>query len=489
MHLPSYAGEPNNAKAQRSRLTFSKPTILVVAVTVGVAFLVVEVGLRIVNYGAPPELVTVTLSDGEVLELPFPLEDPYSAPGHLQFDLAKPLDTRWVPFNTPEKTWRETPAWSDIFRLAGNLPYPQDPKWNGAAPYFTFDPETAKYPLDELPPSQREATRQKNLAMIPHLRNTTILLLGDSIDRNTVDQWAWLYQVAAVKDSFDGSPFDGGDPHTWGYPHVLRIEGDIGLTIANGFFYGSMDDENDFSFTEDWIPPGNAEERVTKLFKPLADRLDHPPSLIQFHSGMWDLAYLGRQDKATGTDTNTPLTDERIAKWMKRVSLTIQRVKKTWPGVPIVFRKIHRVGTSGSAGAADWQGGQIHQVNYFTDIRFHQIRHLQDVVAAKEGIAVWDFGEIFEGFQMHQDKVHPTMWPGSTVMWNGLMHHAYLAKYQQDYNRPPMKAGRPAVPADVCSQPGATEVLSASEAEEGWGHSVVEHSKVAQLMGSMMPWK
>jgi len=461
MLLPSHSGE------MKPR---SRPNTLIVVVLVGVVLLLVEVVLRL----TPTNLQAVTLS--ALSQLPFPLEDPYRVPGHVQFNPQKPFDTRWIPYDTPEKKWGNVPDWGRIFRLAANLPYPPDTIWNGATPGFKINRETAKYPLDAFEPDRRDIIRQKNLERIEHLRNTTILLLGDSVDRNSIDQYAWLYQTPFVKESFDGTPFNDGDPRTWGYPHIFRVGGEVNLTITNGFFYGSMDDVDDFQFAPDWIAPGKAEERVTELFKPFADRLETPPSLIQIHSGMWDLAFLGRQDKNSGTDTETPLSEERIAKWMSRVTLTIRRVRETWPGVPVVFRKIHRVGSS--RGAEDWQAGQANVVNYFTDIRFQQIRHLQELVAQKEGIAVWDFGEIFEGFQRYQDKVHPTMYPGSTLMWNGLIHHAYLARHQKDYNRPPMQ--------DSEAGNAESDQTASDPSGEGMGQTVLGYSKVAQLVAKML---
>lgn len=48
-----------------------------------------------------------------------------------------------------------------------------------------------------------------------------------------------------------------------------------------------------------------------------------------------------------------------------------------------------------------------HFSNFFTDLRIHQIREMQEQVAISAGIPSFDFGEIWEGWQSHQQMVHP----------------------------------------------------------------------------------
>ena len=330
-----------------------------------------------------------------------------------------------------------TPDWNGLLRIAGNLPLP-DPNWNAAMPNPDSIVKTPQYPLSGYTATEREEIQQQMLQKVDHLRNTSILVLGDSVDRNAVDHFGIMFQTPTTQESFNGSDFDPLNTKSWGYPHIFHVGGEINFTIASGFFYGAMDDVDDFSFVHDWVAPGKAEDRIEELFKVFTDRRQMEPSLIVLHSGMWDMAFFGRQDKASSTSTNTPLSDERLGQWQKRMVSTIRKVKETWPGVPIVLRKLHRVGPS--QGAADWQLGQPQVVNYFTDIRFHQLRAMQQHIAQQEGIATFDFGALFEGFQRYQDKVHPLLYPGGVVMANGIMHQCYLAKHGPLYNTNPNAA-------------------------------------------------
>ena len=162
-----------------------------------------------------------------------------------------------------------------------NIPYLG---WNGAVPSFTVDLWQPRF-LDGFPTEARNDAMQTASSLLSHLNNSTILLLGDSVDRNFVKQFAWIMQSEAHQESFDGSPVNVTDIKAWGQPHVCDVEGGISLTLANAFFYGVMDEVDDFSSAPDWLPPGKAEDRVDVLFKPFADRLERPVSLIQLHAG------------------------------------------------------------------------------------------------------------------------------------------------------------------------------------------------------------
>lgn len=140
----------------------------------------------------------------------------------------------------------------------------------------------------------------------------------------------------------------------------------------------------------------------------------------------------------------------------------LKHVTETWPDVPVWVRKLHRVGPVGGAScesrdrcrtappelswladmrfrctrrnslltdiiillpssyvrthtpADDWRhtgredhGSQATFSNFFTDIRIHTIREMQDQVVRDLGVPSYDFGDSWEGWQAHQDMVHP----------------------------------------------------------------------------------
>lgn len=64
---------------------------------------------------------------------------------------------------------------------------------------------------------------------------------------------------------------------------------------------------------------------------------------------VWDLAFFGRQDRISHLSTEIPLTHERVEWWQRRMKHLLSHVTKTWPGVPVWVRKLHRVGPVGGA--------------------------------------------------------------------------------------------------------------------------------------------
>lgn len=52
--------------------------------------------------------------------------------------------------------------------------------------------------------------------------------------------------------------------------------------------------------------------------------------------------------------------------------------------------------------------------NFFTDVRIHQIREMQEQVARTAGVPAFDFGQVWEGWQSQQQMVHPLLVSSST---------------------------------------------------------------------------
>ncbi|BGP57807.1 hypothetical protein JCM8202v2_005454 [Rhodotorula sphaerocarpa] len=283
------------------------------------------------------------------------------------------------------------------------------------------------------------------------LANRTILILGDSVDRNGLHHFAEMLGLPRYCVPYDDFGKKGQVPAGWderGIPWVIEIPW-TNTYFTNGFMYG-LDDEDNFRQQPDWHPPGKAEDRIDQLFKVHTDQLPFPPSFVAVHSGLWDLAFFGRQDRVSHLSTEIPLTHQRVEWWQRRMKQLIKHVSDTWPRVPIWVRKLHRVGPVGGA-SYDWRhtgredhGGQSTFSNFFTDIRIHTIREMQDQVTRDLGVPAYDFGESWEGWQAHQDMVHPKKFPGGPVYMQALLHHVWMESQGRDSWRPSKR--RPVAP-------------------------------------------
>lgn len=127
---------------------------------------------------------------------------------------------------------------------------------------------------------------QRDMDKLAFLQNRTILVLGDSVDRNGLHHLAEMLGLPRYPVPYDDASAKGKVPEGWderGIPWVVEVPW-LGLTFTNGFMYG-LDDEDNFRQQPDWHPPGKAEDRIEQLFKVHASQLEFPPSFISLHSG------------------------------------------------------------------------------------------------------------------------------------------------------------------------------------------------------------
>ncbi|GAA5912095.1 uncharacterized protein JCM6883_007109 [Sporobolomyces salmoneus] len=354
--------------------------------------------------------------------------DPFAEPGYLHVDDSSPLSTRWIPFSD---TCEPSPDWISLIA-------------------------------------------SQDLSSLSWLANRTILILGDSVDRNGLQHMAEMLGLPRYCVPYDDFSQKGIVPSGWderGIPWVVEIPW-LGTYFTNGFMYG-LDDEDNFRQQPDWHPPGKAEDRVSQLFLPHTSQLPHPPSFISIHSGLWDLAFFGRQDRVSHTSTEQPLTHARVEWWQRRMRTLLAHVNETWPGIPIWLRKLHRVGPVGGA-SYDWRhtgqtdtGSQEKFSNFFTNVRVHQIRNMQDQVSIDMGIPSFDFGTIWEGWQGRQQMVHPLKYPGGPVYVQALLHHIYLESLgRENWKESHRRNLAPLGPTKAGRNSKRTENTTAKEEEE-----------------------
>lgn len=190
------------------------------------------------------------------------------------------------------------------------------------------------------------------------------------------------------------------------------------MRVINGFHYG-MDALDEFNTPEhgDWHAPGRIETRIDELFVPMMEQMGgtNAVDLVVLHSGMWDLALFGMQDDKNKWSLRVPLTPEQLAWWQERMRRTIHHVRLSFPRARIVYRKMHRTDDA------------LPGTQYITNLRVHQLRHLQEEVARSEGLPTFDYGHLIEGYQFFQEKVHPLMVPGGVMYAQSLVHQLRIA--------------------------------------------------------------
>lgn len=253
-------------------------------------------------------------------------------------------------------------------------------------------------PSCEPAPDWISLIQQRDLDSLSWLQNRTILVLGDSVDRNGLHHMAEMMGLPRYCVPYDDFSKKGVVPEGWderGIPWVVEIPW-LNTYFTNGFMYGLVRFLSSFlplldffsltfdaeyrttRTTSDSNPTGTlpvklrsaltSSSKSTPLSSPslppssrstLAVRSPpfpfHSPRFTETHPSsraVWDLAFFGRQDRITHLSTEIPFTHKRVEWWQKRMRDLVRHVNGTWEGVPIWLRKLHRVGPVGGASCA-----------------------------------------------------------------------------------------------------------------------------------------
>ncbi|KAK4053855.1 hypothetical protein OIV83_001511 [Microbotryomycetes sp. JL201] len=290
--------------------------------------------------------------------------DAHASNGRLLVNLTSPLHTHWRPFD--ESTCPPLPAYLPaLWELTHGSDRPLP-----TYPASTFSDDYRLVASDPIPSQWLQAYNMTDRSakglpdpiwFLRKRRSTppTILVLGDSVDRNGLVHFCQLFKRNVTISHYHdihkrppdppqgdltrghGPKFDGWDqrglPHMCEIPHYSpgsRSTNGVAVRVVNGFHYG-MDALDEFNTPDhnDWHAPGRIEQRIEQLVVPFLEQLGGTDKVdvVQLHSGMWDLALFGMQDDKTKWSLTVPLTPEQLAWWQERMRRTIFLVRQTFP--------------------------------------------------------------------------------------------------------------------------------------------------------------
>ncbi|SCZ95902.1 BZ3500_MvSof-1268-A1-R1_Chr8-1g09872 [Microbotryum saponariae] len=349
--------------------------------------------------------------------------DALGSPGRLLY-----LSALWTLTHGPDRNQPNFPfdAYSAEHRVFASDPYPSH--------WVTLSNRTSSASLN---PNDQVSFLRKKRSQPP-----TVLVIGDSVDRNGLVHFCQLFKrelsishyhdinshppgaLPADLTKGHGPKFDGWDQR--GLPHICEIPfhsdtreagtDGVAMRVVNGFHYG-MDALDEFNTPDhtDWHKPGRVEDRLEKLIVPFIEQLGGLDKI--------DVALFGMQDDKTKWSLTVPLTPDQLAWWQERMRQTIRHVRWLFPRARVVYRKLHRTD--------DAVAGMQYFTNYYYLLywcrRVNQLRHLQEEVARSEGLPLFDFGHLLEGYQHFQEKVHPVLIPGGVMYAQNLIHQLGLA--------------------------------------------------------------
>lgn len=156
---------------------------------------------------------------------------------------------------------------------------------------------------DWIVPSYSHQLHQNNFKDLQWMKNKTILLIGDSIDRNLVIHFG-RRALAGTKGTHRfyipsdqiKVPVTKLESHQIGIAHVPELN----LTIYNWFFMGVLVQEEVPFFHPREDLPQDFTSKLRKFYLPLLEKEGGLPfpDLVVFNTGFWDLEFLARSRAA-----------------------------------------------------------------------------------------------------------------------------------------------------------------------------------------------
>ena len=226
--------------------------------------------------------------------------------------------------------------------------------------------------------------RTGNYDGLEWMQNKTVILLGDSIERDHVSLFCSLmgreaetikgkHPLAVSADSLGSKErrkkdrasriaFRGMQEST--LPRVCFIEEinfmvcrvrclatiDAGVNkhtfiqVANLYHFG-LDEQEYWANLDQFHSPGSIEERFHKQFAPFmsklrADQRPTAPDLVEISSGMYDLARWAKQDISGHKNTEEVLSDDRLAWYESRINRFMDLTATAFPNAIKVWRAV-----------------------------------------------------------------------------------------------------------------------------------------------------
>ncbi|KAM0745901.1 hypothetical protein T439DRAFT_330263 [Meredithblackwellia eburnea MCA 4105] len=293
-----------------------------------------------------------SLSDLEKEILEWEEKDPYHKPGFMERD-EKGHGIRWIPYQD-----------SDLV----------NPSVNRTPSYSTAPPEYARL---------LNSPTRKTDPELAFLRNKTILLVGESLDRDN------LYSLCAHHGKTEDIQ------HEWHMFASCELP-DLGLTIAQWFTSGMRERDTPFFYPDD-PKPESWEERLTEKFLPTLESIGNP-ELVILASHYWDLQFMEirewHRNQVAGTKDppKYKVTFEDLSWHRGRLTKFVAAMRETFPEAQIMFR----LGTKRNVPTGIGEG----------NLGIFKLNESSKGLMRKLGIPIFNWAALIDGDTSYKDDMH-----------------------------------------------------------------------------------
>lgn len=260
--------------------------------------------------------------------------------------------------------------------------------------YFTLN-STCKAHNDLYP-------RLKTRDEVDYLRNRTVLVLGDSIDRGLVvflgDVPGAVHDMRSEEDPDRVVPFSGGTLEN-GLPRHTTLP-DLNFHISNFFLYG-LDEQALWSSHPSFLPPFILADRWKMIESNWQSRSDSDIVILQ--AGIWDLGRYQHplvQPSEQTDQWRLELDPAFLEKWMDEARLFIDRARVVFPASQLYWRVLHD-----ASAPLSFFGSRS---NCIHPLRIEQLRQAQRKVIAEKGVPAIPLGPVLQNqpFEYRPDGLH-----------------------------------------------------------------------------------
>lgn len=256
-------------------------------------------------------------------------------------------------------------------------------------------------------------TRLVQNETIPELQDKTVVIIGDSVDRNLVtflcDKAKGTIRPTYQEDhNHEWNRSSGREvPHC--FPRVCTLPF-YNLTIVNYFMYG-LDEQGIWNDRKDifWAPY-TWRERVQMFGKTFATLGRGPaPHTLVFNSGLWDLARYDRLGMKAGDNETISYNATIVNEYATGLGEFTQMLGEMFPSAQLVYREPHhpRIKPKGQ-----FTGGDKPRVYRYAAHKVDQFNEVaRNVVARTPGAQFWPIGRLTRGLRRRDilgDDVHPS---------------------------------------------------------------------------------
>lgn len=247
---------------------------------------------------------------------------------------------------------------------------------------------------------------------IPGLRDKTVVLFGDSVDRELMTYTCDLaggYVNQTFQDDHDNLWNTTTRP--WApncFPRICTVP-QYNLRMVNYFMYG-LDSEGVWSDkSSNFWGPFTWRERFDMFVASYKNTLHRgdSPDVIFFNSGLWDFARIDRIGMRANESETLSYNVTTVNTYRTELAAMVARLREAFPESALVYRESHypHVVFNGRYSKAD----RPRQLRYAAQ-KLDQLNHVAADLMRRARVRFWAMGQLTRGLrknELFKDDVHP----------------------------------------------------------------------------------